>query len=1503
MTQLFKSIVHCALSTVNRLSALSTVNRLTGFIGSISVVETTVKQPCIINRALCIVHRASFLLLTLLLSANMWGAEYEELFTITSDAVVTNSGYAKYETTVDEREWIITYGGNNKSVGTNKDNRSKCTLSSYSKYAVSPVTTSNIASAYVSKTSISDVSKISYTFNGGSNQTNTNVYLIYSSDGNTFSQVSLTSGTQGSAISSGTAYAFAKCSGYFGLLFKATNSSGNWRIDDVNITFYKEKAAAVPVTSLILSEAGNETDDKEDYNVGDKYPLPTETEATCGNKELVGWSEIEVAETNTKPTTKYYELGEEVTLGENNKFYAVFANTEKDVNNFAKGSVADLTNGQVVVIHDYLNNKVLTTEGYSSSTIPSASITPSNNKIPVSSITDKMKWTVGVVNGKYTFRQGSSYLMAANSYLKFGTTPQTQWTLTVVTNGYKFSQTDQTSYPYINYSSSKFDIASSSFSTLNVFVPAVTYSNYSTSCAPTYAVNTNNPSNGVIKFSTDGTNWSNSIADQPAGADVFFKLVPNVGYEVSSGTPTVSNVAASDIIEEGGVYLFTMPASAVTVSATFSCATPTFKTNLTEQTIERVQNVNALTLSVEKNESWATYQWQSRANNTDWENIASATGASYSPSIATIGTTYYRCLLKNGVSPCDKSLPSNVVTLVVTAPLKCETPTFSLVTGTYTGAKSVELSCVTEGAKIYYTTDGTAPSTLSTEYTGAINVFKTMTIRAIAAKDGIESSAENSISYTIQYTVTFAMQGHGSPVATQTVGYNDPVTDPQTQSITGWTFGGWFKEDACTNQWDFDTDKVAGYTTLFAKWTMTMFDVKFYNNGNELTEKKLSIQEGKTIGTLPTLTTTDAKDAFSKTFVGWTEEEVTTWQPQAPTPVTSTKVVEKELILNAVWAKGNVTMFDAADVSNCTEDEIYWKWTENTTGVILELYGSGSNRYTKNQPYTFSVDKNSYFEITSPTKITSMEVTYSGSDYMANNANPGSIATSGTTQTITSINATSTQIKSTSNQIRATIIRVTSLTDYITHSSASPLASVTLNTDNVKKIYFVGETFTSAGLTATATLDDGITFPIEYNALIISTPDLTTAGAKTVTVKYTFNNQEQSAQYTVNAYSVTINPVYTDRVGEESVSGNTYNWNEQTHTLTFTKQAHYQFNGISDVVGATPSGSNLSYTLSNPTANVTLTATWQRLFTVDYNSNGGSNVSSVIDVTKNTPINTKPAPTKTGYNLVGWYDNDTFDGDAVTFPYAITKDETLYAKWQVKTTTITFNQPDATTPGTDHVTATWNQPMPPATMPQREHYQFTGYTHNNITYYNADGISARNWDKEFATATLTAQWTPNKHNITLSPTTGGIVSISPSATTNVAYGTSITITATPATHYTLTTLTVNGADVKATKSFTMPDDNVTISATFTEDPKVTITFSDALHGNNSSYQEYVGDAIEFPTITDEERTPPTGDCVTDHYHFVGWTKDISKPNELVTQSAEKAPVTDITYHAVWGEEL
>jgi Chitobiase/beta-hexosaminidase C-terminal domain len=79
------------------------------------------------------------------------------------------------------------------------------------------------------------------------------------------------------------------------------------------------------------------------------------------------------------------------------------------------------------------------------------------------------------------------------------------------------------------------------------------------------------------------------------------------------------------------------------------------------------------------------------------------------------------------------------------------TPTFNPAGGTYTSAQTVTLSDSTNGATIYYTTDGSTPPTSATTstYTDPITVNSTQTIQAIATASGFSNSALASAMYTI----------------------------------------------------------------------------------------------------------------------------------------------------------------------------------------------------------------------------------------------------------------------------------------------------------------------------------------------------------------------------------------------------------------------------------------------------------------------------------------------------------------------------------------------------------------------------------------------------------------------------------------------------------------------------------------------------------------------------------------------------------------------------------
>lgn len=84
-----------------------------------------------------------------------------------------------------------------------------------------------------------------------------------------------------------------------------------------------------------------------------------------------------------------------------------------------------------------------------------------------------------------------------------------------------------------------------------------------------------------------------------------------------------------------------------------------------------------------------------------------------------------------------------------TATQTVATPVFSMASGTYYEEIDVEISCATEGASIYYTTDGSEPTASSTLYTGAIHVDSDMTLKAIAMMEGYENSGIATANYVV----------------------------------------------------------------------------------------------------------------------------------------------------------------------------------------------------------------------------------------------------------------------------------------------------------------------------------------------------------------------------------------------------------------------------------------------------------------------------------------------------------------------------------------------------------------------------------------------------------------------------------------------------------------------------------------------------------------------------------------------------------------------------------
>ena len=119
-------------------------------------------------------------------------------------------------------------------------------------------------------------------------------------------------------------------------------------------------------------------------------------------------------------------------------------------------------------------------------------------------------------------------------------------------------------------------------------------------------------------------------------------------------------------------------------------------------------------------------------------------------------------------------------------------------------------------------------------------------------------------------------------------------------------------------------------------------------------------------------------------------------------------------------------------------------------------------------------------------------------------------------------------------------------------------------------------------------------------------------------------------------------------------------------------------------------------------------------YTITYNNMDGADNSPENPglYTLETPVITLYAPTKPGYDFVGWYDNDQFTGSEVqTIDTSLAVDVTLYAKWQNYTITYELNG------GTNNVNnpATYTTSGATITLqrPNKENYKFMGWYDND----------------------------------------------------------------------------------------------------------------------------------------------------------------------------------------------
>lgn len=72
--------------------------------------------------------------------------------------------------------------------------------------------------------------------------------------------------------------------------------------------------------------------------------------------------------------------------------------------------------------------------------------------------------------------------------------------------------------------------------------------------------------------------------------------------------------------------------------------------------------------------------------------------------------------------------------------------------------------------------------------------------------------------YTPSLSVSFDMNGHGGAISDQCIAKGGTAAKPADPTADGWTFTGWYTNQACTTAFDFST-AISATTTLYAGWT------------------------------------------------------------------------------------------------------------------------------------------------------------------------------------------------------------------------------------------------------------------------------------------------------------------------------------------------------------------------------------------------------------------------------------------------------------------------------------------------------------------------------------------------------------------------------------------------------------------------------------------------------------------------------------------------------------
>lgn len=358
------------------------------------------------------------------------------------------------------------------------------------------------------------------------------------------------------------------------------------------------------------------------------------------------------------------------------------------------------------------------------------------------------------------------------------------------------------------------------------------------------------------------------------------------------------------------------------------------------------------------------------------------------------------------------------------------------------------------------------------------------------------------------------------------------------------------------------------------------------------------------------------------------------------------------------------------------------------------------------------------------------------------------------------------------------------------------------------------------------------------------------------------------ASWKANTYTVTY-----ETNGGSALSSTSADYGATIATSPVTTKYGYDFGGwFTDAAMTAANMVSFPYIVGG---DVTFYAKWTpKTYTVTFDSKGGSDVAPVAQSYNMTIA--IPTCTKVGNTIEGWYSDPSLT-TKVAFPYTVTGDVTLYAKWTLNQYTITYNV-DGGSP-ISNATVDYGTKMDTAPVTTKTGYTFGGW-------YSDPGLTSTVvFPYTVSTsATFYAKWTVNKYTVTFNSNGGSAVD-NMSVTYNTAIGT-------------LPTSTLAGSTFGGWYSDSQLTKVVTAATVITAD--ITLYAKFTVNQYTVTYDSNSGTSVDAATVDYGTKITSAPAPTRTGFTLAGWYSD----SALTSSVAFPYTVTaSVTLYAKWTPNM